>query len=75
MDIYTVTAEIDDGLFRQIRVKARAHFQHTWNETTLLGVTRTGADRLGRFFRATQGTPKYVNAGPYNPRLIGWCVD
>lgn len=64
--------EITNQSGAQITVRARAHLQHIWNETVLLGVSASAAARLKKFFSAHPGVRITVNAGPHNPRLVGW---
>ena len=58
--------------YRDIRVMASGHRQHIWNETVLTGVSKAGIKKLDAFFRAHPDSRITVNAGPNEPRLIGY---
>ena len=58
-----------------ISVMARAHRQHIWNETELVGVSIRGFKQLNRFFEAHKHERIRVDATGYNPRLIGYYAE
>lgn len=69
MEKYTVFDLISGD---KICVMAGSHIQHIWSETCLLGISCNGAKRLSRFMEQHKDGNIRVNAGPYNPRLIGF---
>ena len=74
--IFTITATRQNGLddieAHEIKVSAKGHRQHIWSETTLIGVSAAGVRRLDAFMSEHGGYRITVDAGPHNPRLIGY---
>ena len=57
--------------YREITVMARAHRQHIWSKTTLVGISKSGARRLKKFVERHQGWEICLDA-PHEPMLVGW---
>ena len=79
MSIFTITATrqqtIDSIDVDEIRIAARGHHQHIWNETTLTGVSAAGMKRISKFLANHDGWRITVDAGQHNPQLIGYERD
>jgi hypothetical protein len=69
------TFEHAEQQYATISVMARAHRQHIWNETQLVGVSAAGTKNLERFFKdhpSSDGWRITVDATKYGPKLVGW---
>lgn len=72
MEKYTISV-FSGKTPESIGVMARAHEQHIWNQTTLIGVSKSGIKKLDRFFADHRDDQILVDAGPYQPIvLIGY---
>ena len=70
MKKFTITAHKGQN-YRQITVLAKAHRQHIWNESILVGISKAGAARLKKFVAENEGAQITLDV-PHNPILIGW---
>jgi len=74
MQKFKITATKNDT-HESISVMARCHQQHIYKETELVDVSKSGRERLRKFFKAHDGNDGwriYIPSIPNMPKLIGF---